>query len=67
LISWDAEIAHIFKVPYDAQKQARRFVENLRMYELPASDTLSIIGDPLLRDDPAYLGHMANDAASCSQ
>ncbi len=30
---------------------------------MPASDTLSIVGDPLLASDAAYLGHMANDGA----
>jgi hypothetical protein len=30
---------------------------------VPASDTLSILGDFLLASDAAYLGHMANDGA----
>ena len=35
-----------------------------RSYELPASKTLSVVGDPARDDDPAYLGHFANDGAS---
>lgn len=37
-----------------------------REYEMTATATMSVVGDPARRDDPAYLGHFANDGASCS-
>ena len=36
-----------------------------REYEMTATATMSLVGDPVRRDDPAYLGHFANDGASC--
>ena len=51
--------------PLDSNEaNAQRAVGHLRDYEVPASDTLSIVGDPLLCSDAAYLGHMANDGCS---
>jgi len=49
-----------------AQQNVDRYIQELRAYEVPASDCLSIIGDPDLCSDAAYLGHMANDASSCT-
>eukprot|EP00277_Geminigera_cryophila_P011852 CAMPEP_0179447386 /NCGR_PEP_ID=MMETSP0799-20121207/31245_1 /TAXON_ID=46947 /ORGANISM="Geminigera cryophila, Strain CCMP2564" /LENGTH=307 /DNA_ID=CAMNT_0021238203 /DNA_START=5 /DNA_END=928 /DNA_ORIENTATION=- len=49
-----------------ADQNAQRFVNELRAYEVPASASMSIIGDPNKQDDAAYLGHFANDAAMCS-
>jgi hypothetical protein len=40
--------------------------ELARDYEIRVSGTLSLVGDPLLHEDPAYLGHMANDGAYLS-
>ena len=31
-----------------------------------ALDRLSLLADPALRGDPAYLGHMLNDGATCT-
>ena len=39
--------------------------ERVKQYELYASGQFSAVGDPARRDDPAYLGHFANDACSC--
>jgi len=49
-------------VPSTTQN-ANRAMTELRNYEVPAADTLSILGDPLVCSDAAYLGHMANDGA----
>ena len=35
-------------------------------YELYVTPVFSAVGDPSLRDDPAYLGHLANDGATCA-
>eukprot|EP00961_Rhodomonas_salina_P160149 2156298-Rhodomonas_salina.2 len=56
------EVYHGKHIP-STQANALRFVHELRSYEVPASDTMSVLGDPLLCGDAAYLGHMANDGA----
>jgi len=37
--------------------------DSARSYELKIEDRHSVVADPLLTDDAAYLGHLANDAA----
>lgn len=39
--------------------------ERVKQYELYSSAQISVVGDPSRRDDPAYLGHFANDASTC--
>ena len=36
--------------------------DNARDYEISVQKRLSIVGDPARSSDPAYLGHLANDA-----
>ena len=38
-----------------------------RSFELKIGPKHSIVADPLLTDDPAYIGHMANDAAMLTE
>ena len=38
----------------------------MRDYELSVSPVFSAVGDPARREDPAYLGHLANDGATCA-
>ena len=46
---------------------ARILDERARDYELYVSPVFSAVGDPERRADPAYLGHLANDGATCAQ
>lgn len=62
----EAQVYHSSHIA-STEANALRFVNDLHSYELPASQTLSVLGDPLLLDDAAYLGHMANDGASAGQ
>ena len=45
---------------------ARILDERVRDYELSVSPVFSAVGDPERREDPAYLGHLANDGATCA-
>eukprot|EP00961_Rhodomonas_salina_P238752 3226725-Rhodomonas_salina.1 len=54
---------YLSKQSASSEANALRFVHELRGYEVPASATLSVLGDPLRCADAAYLGHMANDCA----
>ena len=45
---------------------ARILDERVRDYELSVSPVFSAVGDPARREDPAYLGHLANDGATCA-
>jgi len=48
----------------DQQKTADRLTtDNARAYELKIGGRHSVVADPLLVDDAAYLGHLANDAS----
>ena len=47
-------------------RDARAATDRARDYELAVTETTSLVGDPALLDDQAYLGHMCNDGASCS-
>ena len=35
-------------------------------YEISATGTISLVGDPKMASDPGYLGHFANDAVTCA-
>ena len=51
----------------DEQRDAERVTsESARQYEVCASSTLSCVGDPRRDDNPAYLGHFANDGSVCA-
>ena len=48
----------------DHQAVANRLTtDSARSYELKIGGRHSVVADPLLTDDAAYLGHLANDAA----
>ena len=53
-------------VTMEEQTSSSLFLRNqdARGYELPASKTLSVVGDPARDNDAAYLGHFASDGAS---
>ena len=53
-------------IPDDQKDAARVTTESARKYEVGASSTLSCVGDPRRDDNPAYLGHFANDGSVCS-
>ena len=55
--------AHIPQEDRDAADIAN---ERVRHYELYSSPRISAVGDPSRRDDPSYLGHFANDGATCA-
>ena len=48
-----------------AQTQSIDTLTVARAYELPATSMMSLLGDPTLVDDLAYVGHMVNDCAAC--
>ena len=55
-------------VPLDRRRSQTRSVAALtdaRAYELPATSMMSLVGDPTIVEDAAYLGHMVNDVAAC--
>eukprot|EP00961_Rhodomonas_salina_P190350 2568197-Rhodomonas_salina.1 len=58
----DAEIYHGQHID-TSESNMRRFANELHSYEVRASATIGVLGDPLLCDDPTYLGHMTNDGA----
>ena len=49
----------------EAERDATRAVLELKGYHVPVTETRSIVADPALCDDAAYLGHMTNDAVAC--
>lgn len=53
-------------VPKEERDAARILDERARDYELYVSPVFSAVGDPERRADPAYLGHLANDGATCA-
>lgn len=53
-------------VPQEERDAARILDERVRDYELYISPVFSAVGDPARREDPAYLGHLANDGATCA-
>lgn len=55
--------AHIPQEERDAGQIAN---ERVAEYELYSSPKISAVGDPTRRDDPSYLGHFVNDAATCA-
>lgn len=57
--------AQIFFGKHVLDQDVQRYAKDLKMYEIPATHKFHVIADPLLCDDAAYLGHMANDAACC--
>ena len=54
--------AHVPQSERDAAVVAN---ERVRRYELYASSSVSVVGDPARREDASYLGHLANDAVTC--
>lgn len=55
---------HVTGVDRDA---GRLSTDEARSFELKVGPRHSIVADPLLTDDAAYLGHMANDGAILTQ
>ena len=53
-------------IPMGERDADRVTSADARQYEVCATSTLSCVGDPRLRDNPAYLGHFANDGAVCA-
>lgn len=51
-------------VPQAARKPERVVSWSAREYEVSTSATTSIVGDPSLSTDPAYLAHLCNDGAA---
>lgn len=52
-------------IPEIDQDPAKVLAEQSRAYEVLATETTSIIGNPSLCYDMAYVGHIINDGASC--
>jgi hypothetical protein len=52
-------------VPQSRQDVKRVMRRESRGYTLEATDTISIVGDPALCTEMAYVGHMCNDGAFC--
>ena len=55
--------AHIPQSERDAKEISQHRV---KQYELYSSAEISAVGDPARRDEPAYLGHLANDGSTCA-
>ena len=53
-------------IPEIEQDPVKVLTEEARAYEVLATETTSIIGNPGLCDDMAYVGHIINDGASCN-
>eukprot|EP00310_Coccolithus_braarudii_P009393 CAMPEP_0183373938 /NCGR_PEP_ID=MMETSP0164_2-20130417/112912_1 /TAXON_ID=221442 /ORGANISM="Coccolithus pelagicus ssp braarudi, Strain PLY182g" /LENGTH=279 /DNA_ID=CAMNT_0025550889 /DNA_START=84 /DNA_END=923 /DNA_ORIENTATION=- len=52
-------------VPQEERDARAILDERVGGYELYVTGVFSAVGNPSLRDDPAYLGHLANDASTC--
>jgi len=48
-----------------AQTQSAESLIAARAYELPSTEQMSLMGDPTLTHDLAYVGHMLNDCSTC--
>lgn len=52
-------------IPQEERDAKTILDERVGGYELYISGQFSAVGDPSRRDDPAYLGHLANDGSTC--
>lgn len=57
--------SHVPSERRQSQTRSAAALTAARAYELPATSMMSLVGDPTLVDDPAYLGHMLNDVMAC--
>lgn len=48
-----------------SDRDAAAILDRVQGYELFVTGAFSAVGDPSRRDDPAYLGHLANDGSIC--
>ena len=63
-----ADVSVLFgpHIPKIEQDPAKVLTEESRAYEVLSTETTSIIGNPNLCYDMAYVGHIINDGASCN-
>jgi len=59
------ELVFGLHVPEEDRDPARVTGADARQYEVRATRRSSCVGDPRRRHDRAYLGHFANDGATC--
>ena len=64
-IAVDRPLDSEWAIKWKAQDEA--FISQAMGYAVRTGPHRAIIGDPAQRSDAAYLGHMANDAAMCTQ
>ena len=62
----DMELVFGLHVPAEERDLARVTRADAREYEVRATRRASCVGDPRRRDESAYMGHFANDGATCT-
>lgn len=62
----DRDVGVLFGAHVLERDPERVLSEGARGFEVQVSETTSLVGDPELCDDQAYLGHMCNDGSMCS-
>ena len=61
----DVKVLFGSHVPLLKQDVKKATSEESRAYEILATDTISVVGDPELCDDMSYVGHIINDGSFC--